>query len=260
MVRAQYEHASRTGEGFDELAISAINELVSLRQFDISDLELDRFSTIFQVAPADAIGVTATIGVGRDDRPDDFFGLLDNDHHFYTVAVDLTPAEGISAGLSYGRESFDTRQRSRMANPGEQFDDPARDWEADGNEDVDTVTASLDLPQVAPRTGLRFAYDLSRGRSRYLYMLAPNSPLTPPEQLPPVKHVMHRTQADLRFDLTQRFGVAVSYWFDRFDVEDFAQEPSILEPLGIPGSGLFLGYMLVPSTLHTGWVRLIVNW
>jgi MtrB/PioB family decaheme-associated outer membrane protein len=257
MVRAQYEHSERTGEGFDDLAFSAINEQLSLRQFDISDRTRDRFSTVLQLTPHDAVGITATAGLGRDDRPDDFFGLLDNHHRFYTVGVDYTPSAVIGAGLSYGRESFDTLQRSRQANPGPQFNDPTRDWEADGDEDVDTVTANLDLPQLAPRTGVRFAYDFSRGRSRYLYLLAPNSTLTVPEQLPPVRHVLHRARTDVLYDLTDRIGIGLSYWFDRFDVSDFAREPEILEPLGIPGSGLYLGYMLTPSTLHTGWLRLI---
>jgi MtrB/PioB family decaheme-associated outer membrane protein len=257
VVRAQYEHSNRTGDGFEEIAFSSVNEQVSLRQFDISDRVRDRFSTVLQVAPLETMGVTATVGFGRDDRPDDFFGLLDNHHAFYTIAADFTPLPDVTAGVSYGRESFDTLQRSRQANPGPQFDDPTRDWEADGDEDVDTFTANLELPQLAPRTGVRLAFDYSRGRSRYVYLLAPNSTLTPPEQLPPVRHVLQRTQADLTYDLSRRLALGVSYWFDRFDVSDFAREPSVLEPLGIPGSGLYLGYMLTPSTLHTGWVRLI---
>jgi MtrB/PioB family decaheme-associated outer membrane protein len=256
-IRAQYEHSNRSGDGFDEIAFSAINEQLSLRQFDISDRVRDRFSTILQLLPHDAVGITATAGIGRDDRPDDFFGLLDNDHRFYTVALDFTPSATVGAGLSYGRESFDTLQRSRQANPGPQFNDPTRDWRADGDEDVDTVSANLDLPNLAPRTGLRVSYDFSRGRSRYIYLLAPNSTLAVPEQLPPVRHVLHRAQVDGVYDLTDRVGLGVSYWFDRFDVSDFAREPEILEPLGFPGSGLYLGYMLTPSTLHTGWVRLI---
>lgn len=260
VLRAQYEHSERTGEGFDEIAFSAINEQLSLRQFDISDRVRDRLSTIFQVTPTDVIGVTATVGFGRDDRPDDFFGLLDNHHRFYTIALDVTPSAGVLAGVSYGREGFDTLQRSRQANPGPQFEDPTRDWEADGDEDVDTITVNLDLPSLVPRTGVRVAYDYSRGRSRYLYLLAPNSTLTPPEQLPPVTHTLHRTQAGVTYDLTRQIAVGLSYWFDRFDVDDFAREPSVLEPLGIPGSGLYLGYMLTPSTLHTAWLRLIYRW
>jgi MtrB/PioB family decaheme-associated outer membrane protein len=259
-LRGLYEHAKRTGSGFDEIAFSEISEQISLRQFDISDRVRDRVSAIVQAAPSGIVGLTGTIGFGRDDRPDQFFGLLDNHHRFYTVAVDLTPSETVSAEASYGRERYDTLQRSRQADPGPQFNDPRRDWRADGDEDVHTFAANVDLPQLASRTGLRVSYDLSRGRSRYVYLLTPDSTLNPPEQLPPVRHTIQHAQTDLQYDLTRQVALGISYWFDRFGVSDFARQPATLEPLGITGSGLFLGYMLTPSTLHTAWVRLMYRW
>ena len=51
-IRAVYEHGKRVGSGFDEQALDDIGEQVSLRQFDISNRDTDRFSTIVQVMPA----------------------------------------------------------------------------------------------------------------------------------------------------------------------------------------------------------------
>jgi MtrB/PioB family decaheme-associated outer membrane protein len=259
-VRAQYEYSQRTGDGFDEQALSAVNEQVSLRQFDISDRKRNRLSTILQVMPTAQLGLTATVGLGTDDRPDTVFGLLDNDHHFYTIAVDYAVTDAVQLGGSYGRENYTTSQKSRQANPGPQFEDPTRDWFTDMDEDADTVTANIDLPLVAPRTSVRLAYDYTGSRSRYLYILPPNSTLATPEQLPPVRNRMHRSQADLVYDLTDQVGLGLSYWFDSYRVEDFAQEPEILEPLAFPGSGVFMGYLLRPYTAHTGWLRLIYRW
>jgi MtrB/PioB family decaheme-associated outer membrane protein len=259
-LRAQYEYGRRTGDGFDEEALSAVNEQLSLRQFDISDRTRQRFSTIVQVMPTEQLGLTATVGLGTDDRPDTVFGLLDNDHNFYTIAIDYAVTDAAQFGGSYGRENYTTLQRSRQANPGAQFNDPTRDWFTDMDEHANTVTANVMLPTFAPRTSLQFAYDYTGSRSRYLYELAPNTTLATPEQLPPVRHAMHRSQADLIYDLTQQIGLGFSYWFDRYRVEDFAQEPEILEPLAFPGSGVFLGYMLQPYTAHTGWLRLIYRW
>lgn len=259
-VRAQYEYGRRTGEGFDEQALSDISEQVSLRQFDISDRTRNRFSTVVQVMPVSELGITATVGVGSDDRPDNFFGLLDNNHHFYTIALDYAVTDGVAVGGSYGREQYDTLQRSRQANPGVQFNDPTRDWFTDMDEQADTITANVEVPTLAPRTSVRVAYDYSGSRSRYLYVLTPDTTLSAPEQLPPVKNTLHHGQADLVYDLTQRVALGFSYWFDSYRVDDFAQEPSTLEPLAFAGSGLFLGYMLRPYTAHTGWVRLIYRW
>jgi MtrB/PioB family decaheme-associated outer membrane protein len=260
MLRAQYEHSERTGEGFDEQALSEINEQLSLRQFDISDRTRDRLSTIVQLTPMEHVGLTATVGMGRDDRPDEFFGLLDNRHRFYTVVLDVTPSEMVGASLSYGREHYDTLQRSRQANPGAQFNDPTRDWDTDMDESADTFTAAVDLPKVTEKTTLRIAYDFNRARSRYLYVLPANTTLATPEQLPPVRNAFHRARTDVRHDLTARLGLGLSYWFDKYDLDDFAKEPEAISPFGIPGSGLFLGYVLRPYTAHTASLRLIVNW
>lgn len=259
MMRVQYEHAERTGDGLDEQVLSEISEQISLRQFDISDRTRDRVSAVFQVMPVDTLGVTATVGAGRDDRPDEFFGLLDNNHLFYTVAVDLTPSDAVSATLSYGRENYDTRQRSRQANPGPQFDDPTRDWETDMDEHANTITAVVELPRVTSKTSLRFSYDYSQTESRYLYVLPSNTTLATPEQLPPVENALHHARTDVRYDVTTRWGIGVSYWFDKYSVEDFAREPQTLTPIGVP-SGLYLGYLARPFTGHTASVRAIIGW
>jgi MtrB/PioB family decaheme-associated outer membrane protein len=258
-VRAVYEYSKRVGEGFDEEAFTDISEQVSLRQFDISDRNRNRVFAVFQATPVAQIGFTAQVGVGSDKRPDAQMGLQDNDHQFYNFAIDLTPREDVLVGLSYGRENYDTLQRSRQANPGPQFDDPTRDWSTDMDEHVDTVTANLDLPHVAPKTTLRMAYDFNRSNSKYVYVLAPNSTLVAPEQLPPVKNQLQRGQADVVYDITRRVAVGFSYWYDRYTVDDFASD-ALTPPLAYAGSGVFLGYLYRDYTAHTGWARLIVNW
>jgi MtrB/PioB family decaheme-associated outer membrane protein len=258
-ARALYEYAKRTGEGFDEEALSDIGEQVSLRQFDISDRNRSRLSAIVQVLPTERVGVTAQVGVGSDNRPDAQMGLRDNDHHFYNIALDLTPVEDVVVALAYGRENYATLQRSRQANPGAQFNDPARDWTTDMGEHADTVTANLDLPHLAPRTTVRLTYDFNRSRAQYVYGLAPNSTLVAPEQLPPVTNQLQRSRAEVVYDLTRHLGIGVSYWFDRYEVDDFAFD-ALTPPFAYVGSGLFLGYLYRDYTAHTGWARLIVNW
>jgi MtrB/PioB family decaheme-associated outer membrane protein len=258
-VRGLYEYSKRTGEGFDEEAFGEIGEQVSLRQFDISDRNRHRLSTILQVAPLAEVGVTAQIGVGRDSRPDALLGLQDNNHQFFNVAVDLTPIESVMAGLTYGREHYDSLQRSRQANPGPQFNDPTRDWSTDASERVDTVSGTIALPQVMPKTNVSFGYDYTRAHARYVYLLGANSTLTPPEQLPLNRNVQHRSEAEVTYDLSERLAVGVTYWYDRYEVDDFAFD-ALTEPFAYVGDGIFLGYLYRDYTAHTGWVRLIVNW
>lgn len=259
-VRARYERAVRAGTGFDEEVLSDVGEQISLRQFDISDRVRDRVTTTFHLMPTGELGLSASVGAGSDTRPDAAFGLQNNDHWVSTVGLDYAPSERVGAAVSWGREQYETIQRSRQANPGPQFDDPTRDWATDVDETVYTAAASLDLAQVWPRTDVRITYDFMSSRSRYLYRLFPGSSLAEPEQLPPATSALYRGQADARYDLSARVAVGASYAYERFDVDDFALSPGTLEPLGFPGSGLFLGYFYRPYRAHSGWLGLIVGW
>jgi len=43
-----------------------------------------------------------------------------------------------------------------------------------------------------------------------------------PEQLQPVRHVEHRSELGVVRHLTTQGSLGVGYWFDKYDVEDFA--------------------------------------
>jgi len=258
-VRLQYDHAIRTGEGLDEQALSDIGEQVSLRQFDISDRNRDRVTAIVQVAPFDTFGFNGSVGIGQETRPDAAFGLQDNDLRTFTVGFDATPRDTVLVGATYGFENYGTLQRSRQANPGVQFDDPTRDWSTDMSEDVHTLTASLELPQLSSRTAVRLAYDLVRSNAQYIYLLPPNSTLTPPQQLPSVRNHMQRATADVRYAINRRLALGIGYAYDQYDVENFAMSPGTLNSPVFSGF-VNLMYQARPYDAHTGVARLIYGW
>jgi MtrB/PioB family decaheme-associated outer membrane protein len=258
-LRAVYEHAKRTGSGLDEQTLDTIGEQVSLRQFDISDFTSDRFSTILMVTPMSQLSFNASISAGREDRPATAFGLRSNDNTSYSVGFDYVPRDPVSLGLNYTYESYDALQGSREANPGVQFNDPTRDWTTDGTDKVHTLTASADFLKAIPKTDMRFAYDYSRAQSVYVYGLAPNTTLPPVVQLPPVLNQLQRATADVRYHLTPHVAVGLSYWFDKYDVNDFALGPATLNTLAQP-SFLMLGYVFRPYTAQTMMGRVTYLW
>jgi hypothetical protein len=190
-VRGVYERSKRTGRGLDEEVFDEIGEQISLRQFDISDRNRDRLSTVVQVTPLGRLGVNGTIGVGRDERPDAAFGLQRAQTRFYS-GVDVAASDRATASLTWGFDKYATLQCSRQANPGPQFDDPTRDWSTDASDRVHYVSARLDLLKAVPRTDVQLGYDLNRSRGRYVYVLAANSTLAPPQQLPEVVNELHQ--------------------------------------------------------------------
>ncbi len=88
-VRGVYEHSKRTGSPVDQLELLSIGEQPTLRQFDISDRNQDRFSTILTVIPVSQFSVNGTAGVGSQEYPGTNFGLRSSDSHFYSVGVRL---------------------------------------------------------------------------------------------------------------------------------------------------------------------------
>jgi MtrB/PioB family decaheme-associated outer membrane protein len=258
-VRLQYDRSHRTGDGFDEEALSEIGEQVSLRQFDIANRTRNRVTAIVQVVPFDTIGFNASAAIGEESRPESAFGLQDNDFRAFTVGVDYTPVAGLSAGLSYGFDNYSTLQQSRQANPGPQFADPTHDWWTDMNEDVHTWSLSVAVPQVTSRTSANVGYDFVGSRARYLYIVRPDTTLTQPQQLRPVRNTFHTATADVRHTLTRQLALGVGYRFDGYDVEDFALSPGTLNSPLIP-TFLNLMHQSRPYHAHTGFVRLMYTW
>lgn len=258
-VRGVYEHSLRTGSGLDEEVLDEIGEQVSLRQFDISDRKRDRFSTIVQVMPIAQIGLNATIGLGKDHRPDAAFGLQEAQTRFYSVGFDAAPSDTVSAGLTWGFDRYTSLQRSRQANPGVQFDDPRRDWSTDALDRVQSVSASLDLLKAVPKTDVRLGYDFSRSTGRYVYILPSDSTLATPQQLPDVLNELHRVSADVSYFFARHLAAGVAYSYDKYEVDDFALGPQTISRINMP-SALLLGNVWRPYRAHTGWLRLTYYW
>jgi MtrB/PioB family decaheme-associated outer membrane protein len=256
-VRLQYDHSLRTGSGLDEQVFEEINEQVSLRQFDIANRSRDRVSVILQYLPTPALGFSGSSSFGRERRPDSAFGLQDNDVSSVTIGADYTLTGSAVASVSYGYDAYRTLQRSRQANPPPDptFFDERRDWQTRMNEHAHTFNASLELSRVAPDTSLRFAYDIVRNRSRYLYELAPGSTLTPVQQLPEVTTSFGLFSVDARHALSRRLAAGVGYRLDHFDTNDFALGPGVMDTPLIPAL-LNLQYQWRPYDVHTVYVRL----
>jgi opacity protein-like surface antigen len=257
--RGVYEYSKRTGNGLDEQSLDDLGEQTSLRQFDISPFTQNRFSAIVVARLSSNLSVNGTGFIGDDKRPDTGFGLLSHDLGGVAVGFDYIPSSAVSVGATYQYEAYSSLQKSRQANPGVQFDDPTRDWTTDSGDHTHTFTMSADLLKLWAKTDVRFAYDLVRGESTYVYGLAPNTTLPPVSQLPPVTNNRNRLTADARYMITAHLGAGLMYWFETYDVDDFAYNPATLNTVSQP-SFISLQYAFRPYTANTIWGRLTYKW
>jgi MtrB/PioB family decaheme-associated outer membrane protein len=276
-VRGIYEHAERRGSPVHWQELLAIGEQPTLRHFDISDRDRDRLTGMVTVTPISQLSFNASAAMGNEEYPGTHFGLRDNDNVVYTFGVDVVPRETLNFGVSVGYEEYNALQASRTANPlparteawladpTQQFNNPLRDWTNDTTDIVKTLSASADLLRLVPKTEFRFGYDLSRGRTTYLYQLTAG-PLAPadiarPVQLPPVENELHRATADVKYFLNRHLAIGGAYIFDRYLVEDFALGD--LGALALPVTNpalVLMGYTYRPYTAHTTWARVTYYW
>jgi len=213
-----------------------------------------------QLTPIAELGITASIAGGNDRRPDAEFGLTSNVNRVYAFSVDAVPNDGTTFGVSYGYEEYKSLQHSRQANPGVQFLDPTRNWSTDGRERVHTASFSADLLKLAPKTEVHLSYDFSHSRSRYLYLLPPDTTLPPVSQLPSLFHELHHGVFDARYFVRRDMSLGVVYWYDNFRVDDFALDGDVLNRIDISAGVLLLANAYRPYRSNTVTLRISYLW
>jgi MtrB/PioB family decaheme-associated outer membrane protein len=269
-VRAQYEGRQRDGNSFDPDALDAVGEIPDMRHFDVADRNRRRLTLIVNATPGQIFGFSASAGVGRDEYEDSGHGLQNFDSDQYSLGFNVAPGDAYEFAASYGWENYNSMQRSRYAGSDAELADPARDWTTDYEGKVNFVESSLNVNGAIERTLLRFWGDWNKSNDTYLYGLVTGSPLAVPEQLPPVKNELLRAGVDLTYELSRNLHLGAAYWFDDYNVEDFALGPTTLSGIALPAiepgesepatNALLLGYLYRPYTAHVGFVRLTYGW
>ena len=267
-VRALYEQSTRTGDGLDLDPLAEAGEQETMRHFDIAERDRKRTSIILTAAPHGMFDVIGSVAVGKDDFTEEGLGLRDNSHRIYSLGINVTPRETIATGISYSFEEYDALINQRQATALTQAFDPTRRWDVDTDDRAHNVLAHLDLPELFPRTDVRVNYDYSNARTTFLYSIPAGSTLATPEQLPPVRHVEHRTELGVLRHITNQWALGVDYWFHKYDVEDFALggdiDQGIAFPILEPGqtgavNTVLLNYIYRPFTGHTAILRAVYS-
>lgn len=262
-LRALYEHASRDGEHFEPELLQEVGEQPGMRHFDVANRDRNRFTALVTVTPVSFLGFNGSVAAGKDDYKDTEFGLRDNTNKVYSVGANVAPNDHVAVDVTYTYENYAALQLSRTALPasmGPQFTDPTRNWSDDSDDTTKTLSASVDLIQVLPRTDLRFGWDQSKGKATYVYSTIAGSAVPTPVQLPAVTNDLLRGTVDLRYLVSKRLSLGVVYWYDEYQVEDFALgADTITAQADLPAS-LLLGYVYRPYKAHTGMARVSVLW
>lgn len=269
MFRGVYENRTREGEQFDAHVLAEVGELADMRHYDVANRDRQRFTLIANVMPGGIFGLTASAGVGRDEYRDSGAGLQSFDSDQYSAGFSVSPDDRYNLTASYGWERYESLQLSRGANNAADQANPLRNWTTNYTGKVNFLEAGFDIDAIE-RTAVRLSADWNRSNDTYLYGLVTGSPLVAPEQLPPVKNELLRGEIDVTYELTRNLRFGVAYWYDDYDVQDFALGPTTLSGLALPAvqegqpvvatNALLLGYLYRPYTAHAGFVKFTYLW
>lgn len=283
MVRLIYENSHRVGTGLSLETLEEAGFQPGLRTYDVADRDRDRGWLVVTLTPASIFDVSFSLAAARDRYRGDGhqFGLLDNDNTVFNVTANLRPVEKVLLGANYGRDSYDALMKARNASPlGTDYGswiDPNRDWLLDQDEKVDNVSVYLDLLQAIARTDIRLSYDYSDSNNAYIHSgpriqelmtstaFRPGAPrpCTAPltscfEPLPTITNTWQRLKADVTYMFSRSAGLGFGYWFEKFDVSDYATvdlQPGTprIDYLGVIGTG----YGNRPYKANTGFFRIL---
>jgi hypothetical protein len=223
--------------GFSEEILAEMAMQPAARFYDEAARKRDRGSLILELTPLSTVGVNFTYSHGKDDYEgadaEQEFGLLDNKNTAYSVGLSYAPNAKVNLGADYGRETFEAFQQSRNANPAPDptWTDPARNWTMTNDETVNNFSAYVNLVKALKKTDIRASYDLSDSDQGFLHggpriaslsvptTAAPNGAFL---ALPNVTNKWQRAMLDVKYSVSAKLGLGLSYWYEKFDVEDFA--------------------------------------
>jgi hypothetical protein len=282
-VRAVYEHAKREAIDTDEEDIFGAGGQPALRFFDEASRNRNKGSLILELNPLASVGVNFSLSTGKDDYQGadktQEFGLLNTKNSGWAAGVTYAPNAKMTVGADYGRETYNSLQQSRNANPAPdaQWTDPNRDWTMTQDETVNYFSAYANIVELVTKTDISFGYDFSNSDQAYVHggprvdpnvagSLAAVGQFIP---LPDVTNSWHRASIDVKYNVNKQMGVGFSYWYEKFNVADYATinsaGPATL-PVASLGAqtdvlridwlgGLFTGYGNRPYKGQTAFVR-----
>ena len=228
-LRTAVEHTTRIGAGFSEASIEEGGGQPGLRFYDEADRDRDKGTVLVVINPTSFMDVTVSSSMAKDVYKGEGheFGLLDNDNSNYTIAFGISPSDAVDFGASYGRDRYVANQKSRNANPPPDptWTDPNRDWTLKNEETVNNVDVYVNLLKLIDKTTVRFNYDLSDSDNGFIFGGPRITSLSAVNQFIPIPSVTNKWQrvsADAQYHFNRKVGLAFGYWWEKFDVNDYA--------------------------------------
>jgi MtrB/PioB family decaheme-associated outer membrane protein len=274
MVRGQYEFTKRSGSNFSLDFFEGSGTQPIARLYDDAERDRNRGTLMFVFTPIQQVDFSASFSAGKDEYNGDGheLGLMSNDNTGYNFGVNVTPVSNVAMGINYGRDEFSSTQLSRNANPAPDpsWTDTNRNWSLDNDETVNNVQLYVTLVKAIKNTDVSVTYDYMDSDNGFAFggpRIAALQALNQFQALPNVTNTWKRLTTDINYFITKRVGFGVGYWYEKYDVSDWATVDTF-GPAGFIGTAtgaprvdylgeILTGYGSRPYKGSTGFFRIL---
>jgi hypothetical protein len=241
-LRATFSKAWRRAQ--DPYIQNTPADLPEHRRFDQADRNRERLNLLALLVPVDALSLSASYTLGRDEYPNSQYGTQRDRSALVGGDVIWAASHRFSIDAGYTRETFLTRLRSRYRVTG-QLDNLSFDWVANTRDRVTTANAgftAIILPESLEAGG---RLDFSNAR----FVMATYNPTTPAggtaaqnlaataSDLPEITQKFRPVTLFLRYQYSANWAATLHYQTERYEQNDFRT----LNLLPAEGNGIFLG-------------------
>lgn len=237
-----------------------------LRMFDQADRDRDRADILAELTFGEALTFTPTLSFRNDDYKNSVFGLQRDRSWAAGTDISWSPSERMTFFVSYSREEYLARQRSRyrpfLPDFTPRVDNPTYDWVANNEDTVDTVVVGVDTDLIAKRLDFHLAWTSSRA----IGTMRAFNPVTPAGgtaawdaaaragDLPDTTDPFTQLEASLRYRFKNEWFARLQYLFEKLNFSDFRTDDiqpymGDIDPVVAPRA-VYLGAQIRPYTAH----------
>ena len=206
----KFGHDERDGSGYMMPGDPMTAQNPLLRKYNLADRDRDFAQVSVSLTPVDRVDIGLGVERSEDEYDSTIVGLLDSDTSHYNVDAAVRLSDNASLSVFYGRETFESTQAGSAG-----FS--TVDWTAAIEDEIDTFSVALRLPQFRDKVdlGVELLYSDATGR------IALSRQAAPADDFPELSSELYSAQLYADWQAGDRYTVRVGYYYERLETRDW---------------------------------------
>jgi hypothetical protein len=267
--RAAYQYSHRSSEHF-EVDVPVYLPL-PLRRYDVANLNQNLFSANVDFIPSESTTLGLNAVVSHNNYPDSDYGVLKWNQ--WNLGADFGYAfkNNSSFNLWYEHGNIERDQRGRQSNSdGSPATSPTRDWLVSLLDRYDTFGVGYSIPFREGKCNWNTNANWSRANGSADFETGPAIRPTGAVDLSNVDDTdLYSVRTGIEVKVFPRARIGASYWFERYTIDDFAENairqnliliPVPTSPIPATGGTITLNEIQPDYEFHSAWLGFMYSW